>query len=131
MQTYCSTAQLEAKYGADRIGQFQGDAQDAIDAFASKINSRLRIHFPELPFDETNEYLNQLNLEGAYVELERTKPTGLSEIRQKDADRLDKELDRVASRQVDPGDFAEGHDEEEESVGFFEANTRLFGRRTC
>ena len=135
--TYTDISALTEKYGEKRIAELSGDpqgtaindpvVQKAIDYAASTMNVRIRVHYPAVPFDETNQYLRRLNTEGAYLELLRQRDQSLSDEHRRDFDNWMDELEQIAKGLVDLGDIADG-EEEREPATFFQSDENRFGR---
>jgi len=136
---YCTEANITARKGTQRIAELTGDPSGAtvdsakvaaaIDEFAAKMDNAIRVEYPELPFDETNQYLNGLNVEGAYLLLERDKENGWSESQREEWKMLLDEIKMIAGGTVDLR--TETDDEiEAQAEGTFSSNKRLFNRNS-
>lgn len=134
-KTYTTVSNMEARYGTDRLAELTGDAtgvtisgevQKAIDTFASWMNPRIAVRYPTMPFDADEPFLNALNTEGAFYELKKAHPAGLTEEEERLYKALIKELDKIASG-VNVLTLPESAPEPESPRGTFTANPRLFG----
>lgn len=136
-QTYCSQADLTGRKGTQRIAELTGDGSgqavdsakvtEAIEEFAGKINAAVRRQYQALPFDETNDLLNGLNIEGAYLLLVRDSDRGWT-----DADRKDWEMLKAEVRDIADGrsELRIETDVEADAMteGYFSSNKQVFGR---
>lgn len=136
---YCTIEQLKERKGEKRIAELTGDpdgttvseaaANQALNEFAAKMDVSIRKQYPSLPFNEEHLYLNGLNIEGAYLILERDSQRGWTDHYRADWKLLLKELEAIAAGDVDLVDRTEEEAEEYED-GFFRSNRRLFGRNS-
>ena len=139
---FCTAADVEATYDARPLAQLTGDpagvqvdaeALDvAVDAFATVIAPYVRERYGDTDFGVAEPTLNAMNVEGAYLELQKRKALGLSaEQRQDYAHLLSRLRDVAAGRMslVMPGD-ADAQDPAAElsAEGQFWAPQRQFGR---
>lgn len=107
---YCTPDDVEEAYTTQTIAELTGDAQGqsvdtekvqrAIDTYGAHMEMHLRMQHPDNPFDIDNQYLNALNVEGAYIELQKKTPGGLDEQLQRAEKRLDDILMRIAAGQM-------------------------------
>lgn len=129
--TYCNSNDVIDEYGNERIAEITGDPHGeqtgykvakAIVKFASWMNPRIRVRYPDLPFDRDHIFLRSLNVEGAFYELKKATPAGLTEEEEKGWKAVIKELDKIAdgSNELKAPDSGK-------SAGSFSTNQRLFG----
>lgn len=139
MESYCSNQNIIDRKGLQRIAELTGDPQGETvnqarvtlvkEEFATRMNNAIRKSYPTLPFDETNAYLNGLNIEGAYLILERDKENGWSDDQRADWKLIMKDLEDIANGLMDLR--TETDDEiNEQAEGSFSTNGRLFNRNS-
>ncbi|MDZ7802373.1 phage protein Gp36 family protein [Thiohalophilus sp.] len=134
---YCNQQDIVDRKGSERLAELTGDSTGqsinaarvtkAINEFGNRIDNAVRVNYPKLPFDETNAFLNGLNIEGAYLILERDKELGWSEDQRADWKLLEKDLEKIAQGMYDLRTETE---EEVEAKGTFKSNPRLFNRNS-
>lgn len=136
---YCNQTDITDRKGTARIAELTGDPDGetinaprvakAIEGFASRMDNAIRRQYPTLPFDESNAYLNGLNIEGAYLILERDKENGWSEDQRAEWKMILKDLEDIAKGLMDlKTETAE--EIEEQAEGSFSTNGRLFNRNS-
>lgn len=134
---YCTQQDLEDRKSTRVIAELSGDpdgatvdagkVNQAIEDFAARVDNALRVHYPDLPFDSDNKYLNRLNVDGAYLLLEKDTENGWSEDQRDDWKLLNQDLEMIAQGKIDLKSETE---EEIEARGTFQTNPRLFGRNS-
>lgn len=137
--TYCSKEDLTSRKSVERIAELTGDPEGTtvneaavalvIAEFGERLDAAIRVRYPSLPFDATNKYLNGLNVEGAYLLLERDSDTGWSDDQREDWKMLLDELKSIAGGKIDLRTETE-EEEAAQVVGYFSTNPRLFGRNS-
>jgi len=108
---YCTDDHVLTAYGSEQLSSVTGDPHkqrvdtdklsEAIDEYAAYIRQHVRSQHPDDPFDESHEFLRGLNVEGAFLTLQKRTPGGTSEQVRKDLQRLDKILMQIATGQID------------------------------
>ena len=136
---FCTTQHIIDSKGSDVIAQLTGDpagatvdtakVQAQINSFASKMEAAIRVQYPDQPFGDEQLYLRELNVEGAYLQLERNSPRGWTDDHIKRYEMLEKELDKIANgmkklRSVSESEIKKSTD------GFFSSKPRLFHRNS-
>lgn len=120
-----------AQLTGDPTGQSVDPAkvQLQINSFAAKMEAAIRMQYPDQPFGDEHLYLRELNVEGAYLQLERNSDRGWSEQYVKRYEMLEKELDKIAAglKKLRSGSEAEIRKQTE---GFFSSKPRLFHRNS-
>lgn len=134
---YCTEQDLVDRKSTRVIAQVTGDSDgatidsdkvtEAIDDFSARMDNALRVNYPSLPFDETNNFLNRLNVDGAYLLLKRDTANGWSEDHRDDWKMLNKDLEQIAQGKID---LISETEEELEARGTFTSNPRLFNRNS-
>lgn len=94
MDAYCTTADVEDAYDTTALAQRTGDRtgqtidqnalQSAIDRWASAMRPYVMQSYPGVAFGTGEATLREINVEGAYLELAKTRPLGLSDDDRKD-----------------------------------------------
>lgn len=117
IMAYCTTDDVLQAYDQSELAGITGDSQrstvdeskvqDAIDDFGAYMEQHVRAQHPDNPFDTTNEFLNGLNVEGAFLTLQKRSPGGTDEETRQDLKRLDSVLMRIASGKLHLMDQAE------------------------
>ncbi len=141
LMPYCTPADVEAKYDAAVLAQRTGDPRGlaidqgklavAVADFASVMAPYVRERYGATAFGVAEPTLVAINVEGAYVELAKRRPTGLS-----DGDRADRlalidQLKGIAAGRVALL-LPPGSGEALPSIAVadsFRGNPREFGRR--
>lgn len=137
--SYCTQADLESRKSTKSIAELTGDADgETVDAakvtrviedFAERMNNAIRVKYPALPFDSTNKFLNGLNVEGAYLLLEKDSYDGWTEENLSSWKLILADLNAIASGKIDLK--TETADEEDDHVeGTFSTRPRIFGRNS-
>lgn len=133
--TYCTLQHLMDRKDEERLAKITGDGsgqtvdqmkvEGAIEDFAGYMNAELRKQYPDLPFDDTQSYLNGLNIQGAWLLLERDSDAGWSEGDREDWKMLMKQVEGLAD-----ADLRTETDEEQEAMteGYFSSDRGVFGR---
>jgi len=108
---YCTQDHVLTAYGQEQISSVTGDPlketvdteklSEAIKEYGAYIQQHVRSQHPDDPFDENHEFLRSLNIEGAFLTLQKRTPGGTSEEVRKDLQRLDGILMKVATGQID------------------------------
>jgi len=108
---YCTADDVKTAYGKEQLSSVTGDPQkqqvdtdklqDAIDHYGDYMEQHVRAQHPDNPFDESHEFLRGLNIEGAWLTLQKRTPGGASEDVRKDLKRLDGVLMKIATGQID------------------------------
>ena len=134
--TYCTQTDITDRKGTEKIAKLTGDPSgaeidsakvtSAIEEFASKIDAAVRKNYPDLPFDSTHKLLNGLNIEGAYLLLERDG-RGWTDDKREEWKMIMKQVDDIAKGIIDLRSETE-EQEEAMTEGFFSSNSRVFGR---
>ena len=111
MATYCSVQDVKDVYDYQELASLTGDpnrenideekVQRAVDDYGAYMERHIRMQHPDNPFDETDEFLNSLNAEGAYLYLKQRAEGGGSEEVRKELRDLDKVLMRIAQGELD------------------------------
>lgn len=132
---YCTVQHIKDRKGEHKIAQLTGDAtggtvneptvEEAINSFAEKMDASIRKQHPGLPFDSSNKYLRDLNIEGAYLLLERDSERGWTDEYRSDWKLLESQLKDIATGLVELKTL-----EGEALEGFFSSKKRLFGRNS-
>lgn len=134
---FCSTEHILSAKGESKIAELTGDAsgqevdeekvQEQIDNYGSIMESAIRRQYPDQPFGQEQRHLRSLNVQGAYLLLERESDRGWTEDHIKQYQMLEKELDKIADglRKLDSPSSAEV---KKKTDGFFSSNKRLFNR---
>ena len=140
--SFCTPADVEARFDgtalAQRTGDPTGQALDqtkltaAVDDFAALMAPYVAGRYPGVDFGTAEPTLNAINTEGAYIELGKRKPLGLTDGERQDRRALFRQLEQIAA----------GHaslvvpETADPDAGFVDvddawrANPRLMGRRT-
>jgi len=135
--SYTSTSNLTTRYGTSRIAELTGDStgttvnttvvESAINGFAGLMDAALRKWYDLTELDSTNDFLNDLNTHGAYLQLMKWRELGFDEERRKEWDGLMKQIEFIASNKIDVLPKT-GAEEQERVEGLFRANPRRFSR---
>ena len=114
---YCTKDHVLTAYGQEQVASVTGDPakqqtdtdklEAAIEEYGSYMEQHVRSQHPDNPFDEEHDFLRGLNVEGAWLTLQKRTPGGASEDVRKDLKRLDGVLMQVATGQIDLMDQAE------------------------
>lgn len=134
---YCTQTDIINRKGTALIAELTGDpagvtinsssVTDAINEISAILDAAVRRKYPDLPFDSSNSLLKGLNLQGAYLILERDSLTGWSDDHREDWKLLMKQVEAIANGTLDLR--TETEEQEEASVaGYFSANRRVFHR---
>jgi len=137
--SFCTQTDLTNRKGTQAIAELTGDPEGlvvdaarvtlAINEFAERIQVALNKQYRNIAFDETNKFLNGLNIEGAYLLLEKDSYDGWSEENREDWKLLMKDIENIASGKIDLK--IETEEEEDATVeGYFSTNRRVFGRNS-
>lgn len=137
--SFCTQTDLTNRKGTTAIAELTGDETgETVDAarvtlvineFAERIQVALNKQYRGVEFDETNKFLNGLNIEGAYLLLEKDSYDGWSEQNREDWKLLMKDLENISSGKVDLK--IETEEEEEATIeGYFKSNRRVFNRNS-
>lgn len=108
---YCTVQDVKDAYPEDRLreittGEYEGvpiddeKLQKAIDSYGDYIRMHVTKQHPSNPFDETHDYLNALNVEGAFLTVKSRSETGLSDAEQRIMEQKDTILGKIASGAV-------------------------------
>jgi phage gp36-like protein len=134
---YCNEQDIVDRKSARVIAELTGDptgeiidsekVTGAIDDYAARINNAVRVKHPDLPFDETDKFLNRLNADGAYLLLERDTENGWSEDQRDDWKLLNQDLEMIAQGKID---LKSETAEEVTAKGTFKSNPRMFNRNS-
>jgi len=137
--SYCTIEHITARKGTRKVAELTGDPSgqavdeaevlSQIEDFAERMNSSIRVHYPDLPFGDDQLFLRGLNIEGAYLQLERDGDRGWTEDMRKEWKMLLDDLDGIAQgkkelRTLDSKSIKKKTD------GFFTSNRRLFKRNS-
>ena len=108
---YCTAEHVQTAYGKEALSSVTGDAQkqqvdtqrlqEAINEYGAYMEQHVRSQHPDNPFDESHEFLRGLNIEGAWLTLQKRTPGGASEDVRKDLKRLDGVLMKIATGKID------------------------------
>lgn len=111
IMAYCTAQDVQDAYPNDELASITGDAdrtsidtgkiEEAVDDYGAYMVRHVRMQHPDNPFDGSDEFLNGLNVEGAYLTLQKRTPGGGGEQVRNDLDRLDKILMRIATKDLD------------------------------
>jgi len=137
--SFCTQTDLTNRKGVKVIAELTGDPDGetvntarvtlAIDEFAERIQVNLNKQYRGVEFDETNKFLNGLNIEGAYLLLEKDAYDGWDEKNLEAWKLLLKDLEHIGSGKIDLK--IETEEEEDATVeGYFSTNRRVFGRNS-
>lgn len=138
---YCTTLDVEESYDSRALAQRTGDAsgqvvdagklQAAIDGFASKMDPYVRARYSGVGFGQAEPTLRAINVEGAWLELAKRKPSGLSQDDREQRADLMRQLRDIASGSAElavpaGADPSESHVDPDRA---WRSNPRHFGRR--
>jgi len=111
MAAYCTVQDVKDVYDAQELASLTGDpnratiddekVQLAVDDYGAYMERHVRMQHPDNPFDESDEFLNSLNAEGAYLYLKQRAEGGGDEEVRKELRDLDKVLMRIAQGELD------------------------------
>jgi phage gp36-like protein len=139
---YCTPADVAETYDAKTLAQRTGDPtgvtvdadklESAVDGFASIMAPYVRGRYPAVDFGQAEPTLKTINVEGAWLDLAKRKPLGLSK------DERDQRADLLRQlRDIAGGGLAltlpDAVDPDVGSIDpatAFRSNPRQFGRRT-
>lgn len=135
--TYCNQTDITNRKSTELIAELTGDPDGlvinaasvtlAIEEMAEMLNAVVRRRYKDLPFDGTNKLLNGLNVQGAYLILERDSRTGWSDDHREDWKLMMKQVEAIGNGTLDLR--TETEEQEEATVaGYFSTNRRVFGR---
>lgn len=142
---YCTPDDVIDAYSATQVAQATGDSEGdtvdterltkAVEDYGAHIEMHVRMQHPDNPFGTDHEFLQQINVEGAFLLLQKRGPMGLSE-RQQDAEkRLDTVLLRISEGKVVlQNDEAQSTADSRPSLNaedMVQTSRRLFGRRAA
>jgi phage gp36-like protein len=139
---YCTAQDVIDAYSREQIAEVTGDAQGqavdrgqverAVEDYGAQVEAHVRMQHPDDPFDVTNEYLNSLNVEGAFLLLQKRTTGGMEENLQDAEERLDGVLLRIAQGELellDDEDEAEAEGRPDlRASELTRARPRVFGR---
>ena len=142
---YCTPTDIIDAYSATQVAQATGDSEGdtvntdrltkAVDDYGAHMEMHVRMQHPDNPFGTDHDFLQQMNVEGAFLLLQKRGPMGLSERQQEAEKRLDTVLLRIAEGKVvlqddDDQSTADGRPSlnADEMV---QTSPRLFGRRAA
>jgi phage gp36-like protein len=136
---YCSQSDITNRKGTELIAELTGDPVGvtinadsvtlAINEMGEILDAAVRKKYPDLPFDSSNSLLKGLNVQGAYLILERDSRSGWSDDHREDWKLLMKQVEAIANGMLDLR--TETEEQEEAAVeGYFSSKTRLFGRNS-
>lgn len=139
---YCTAQDVIDAYSLEQIAEVTGDAQGAevdegqvqraVDDYGAHVEAHVRMQHPDNPFSEKDEYLNSLNVEGAFLLLQKRTTGGMEENLQDAEERLDEVLLRIAQGELellDDEDEAEAEGRPDLSASeLARARPRVFGR---
>lgn len=139
---YCTAQDVIDAYSREQIAEVTGDpegaevnegqVQRAVEDYGAQVEAHVRMQHPDDPFDATNEYLNSLNVEGAFLLLQKRTTGGMEENLQDAEERLDEVLLRIAQGELellDDEDEAEAEGRPDlRASELTRARPRVFGR---
>lgn len=142
---YCTPADIIDAYSATQVAQATGDSEGdtvdsdrlakAVDDYGAHMEMHVRMQHPDNPFGTDHDFLQQMNVEGAFLLLQKRGPMGLSERQQEAEQRLDRMLLRVAQGKVVlQDDDAQSTAESRPDLNadeMVQTSRRLFGRRAA
>ena len=107
---YCTAQDVIDAYSMEQIAEVTGDAdgatydqaqvQKAVDSYGSHIEVHVRMQHPDDPFTAEHGFLNNLNIEGAFLLLHKRTPGGMEENLQDAEERLDEILLQIAEGEL-------------------------------
>lgn len=103
---YCTAQDVEDAYGTDLIARLTGDASgQAVDTarvdvvvqtYAGYIDQHVQMQY-DLPVDDANGFLKGINIEGAFIALQKQSESGADEDLRASERRLDRILQSIAN----------------------------------
>ena len=103
---YCTAQDVEDAYGTDLIARLTGDASGqtvdtnrvdvVVQTYAGYIDQHVQMQY-DLPVDDSNGFLKGLNIEGAFVALQKQSESGADEDLRASERRLDRILQSIAN----------------------------------
>jgi phage gp36-like protein len=135
--SYCTQADLTDRYGTERIAELTRDASgasvdstladDAIGSMTAKIDAALRVFNDPANYDNTNDLLNDLAIEGSYLLLVKWSPGGWADEEMQQWKMVQKQLDNIADDRIRL--TSETEEQKEDRIeGFFSSDKRLYNR---
>lgn len=107
---YCTQDDVKTAYGKEELSSVTGDPaktqvdtdrlQDAIDHYGDYMEQHVRAQHPDDPFDTSHDFLNGLNVEGAWLTLNKRTPGMGGDGVRSDLQRLDTVLMRIATAKI-------------------------------
>jgi phage gp36-like protein len=136
---YCTQTDITNRKGTKLIAELTGDPAGAtintgsvtlaINEMGEILDAAVRKRYPDLPFDSSNNLLKGLNVQGAYLILERDSRSGWDDDHREDWKLLMEQVRSIANGTLDLR--TETEEQEEAAVeGFFSSKARLFGRNS-
>lgn len=124
---YCTAQDVIDAYSLEQMAEVTGDAggetvneaqvERAVRDYGAHVTAHVRMQYPSDPFGASHEYLNSLNVEGAFLLMQKRTTGGMEENLQDAEERLDDILLKIAEGQLDlhalSDDEATGEDETE------------------
>jgi phage gp36-like protein len=137
--SYCTIQHITDRKGTRKIAELSGDntgqaineprVQSQIDSFAERMNAALRHEYPKLGFGDEQLQLRDLNVEGAYLLLERDSDRGWTEEMIKQWKMLLDDLDKIADGRMKLQTL-DDQSTKKKTDGYFSSNRRLFRRNS-